>query len=319
MTHKSNILKIGSLNVNGGIVDKSKNKDFCSLVKDFDIFCVQETWLTDSQFFNVNEYKYYRSDRPKKNKAKRGSGGVIILFKKYLEKFVSKINSQIPDILWIKLDKTYFHLKKDLYLANCYIPPLSSTANENNMDHFGTLMEEIILYSRLGNIALCGDFNSRLGNKQENHNVSIDDFSHIYSASYDEVSDIISNKKYMFFNRISEDAENNAQGKLFMDLLNAGSLYILNGRTPGDFSGKYTCHKYNGSSTVDYFVLETGLFHEVLSMRVLEMPWFTYHCPLSLTLKLQSSSEQIPSKMYKETEKTVCTPLKNTFGMQTVI
>ena len=31
----------------------------------------------------------------------------------------------------------------------------------------------------------------------------------------------------MFFNRISEDAENNAQGKLFMDLLNAGSLYVL--------------------------------------------------------------------------------------------
>ena len=66
MTHKSNILKIGSLNINGGIVDKSKNKDFCSLVKNFYIFCVQETWLTDSQFFNVNEYKYYRSDQPKK-------------------------------------------------------------------------------------------------------------------------------------------------------------------------------------------------------------------------------------------------------------
>ena len=63
MTHKCNILKIGSLNItNGGIVDKSKNKDFCSLVKNFDIFSVQETWLTDSQFFNVNEYKYCRSD-----------------------------------------------------------------------------------------------------------------------------------------------------------------------------------------------------------------------------------------------------------------
>ena len=68
--------------------------------------------------------------------------------------------------------------------------------------------------------------NSRLGKKQKKHNVSIDDFSHIYSASNDEVSDILSNKNYMFFNRISEDAENNAQGKLFMDLLNAGSLYV---------------------------------------------------------------------------------------------
>ena len=44
-------------------------------------------------------------------------------------------------------------------------------------------------------------------------------------------------------------------------------------------------------------------------MRVLEMPWFTDNCPLSLTLKLQSSSEQISSKLYKGTE-TECTPLK---------
>ena len=66
MTHNPNILKIGTLNVNGGIVDKCKNKDFWSLVKNFDIFCVQETWLTDSQFLMLMNKNIIGVTDPKK-------------------------------------------------------------------------------------------------------------------------------------------------------------------------------------------------------------------------------------------------------------
>jgi hypothetical protein len=80
-----------------------------------------------------------------------------------------------------------------------------------------------VLHSSLGNIVLCGDFNSRTSNKQETHDISV---SLTSSEIDDEVTDIITNKKFMFFNRTSEDKCCNTQGELFMEMLNAASLYI---------------------------------------------------------------------------------------------
>ena len=84
-----------------------------------------------------------------------------------------------------------------------------------------------------------------------------------------------------------------------MEMLNASSMYVLNGRTPGDLSGKYSCHKYNGSSTVDYFVMQTNLFPNVLSMKILDIPWFADHCPLSLMFKLNPTNSK---KIHKNSE-----------------
>ena len=55
-----------------------------------------------------------RNDKPKKFNSKRGSGGVVTLFEKEYEKYVFKIKSQAPDILWVKLGKKCFGLDKDL-------------------------------------------------------------------------------------------------------------------------------------------------------------------------------------------------------------
>ena len=51
------ILKIVSLNINGNLLDKRSNKDFCELVKKYDIFCNQESWLTETQNLDVENYK----------------------------------------------------------------------------------------------------------------------------------------------------------------------------------------------------------------------------------------------------------------------
>jgi len=40
----------------------------------------------------------------------------------------------------------------------------------------------------------------------------------------------------------------------FLDLCRTTGLFILNGRTPGDISGEYTCLSNKGFSTVDYFL-----------------------------------------------------------------
>ena len=63
-------------------------------------------------------------------------------------------------------------------------------------------------------------------------------------------------------------------------------MCIINGRVVGDLDGKYTCHEYNGSSTVDYFIVQVENYDKVISMKVLDLPWYSDHCPLSLVMKV---------------------------------
>ena len=68
---------------------------------------------------------------------------------------------------------------------------------------------------------------------------------------------------------VSYDRKNvNQHGKWLVDLCIDNQMYILNGRTLGDFCGKFTCHTPRGSSVVDYFILSYSLSNEILSMNV---------------------------------------------------
>ena len=66
-------------------------------------------------------------------------------------------------------------------------------------------------------------------------------------------------------------------------MVNSSDMYILNGRTSGNLSGKYTFHGHRGSSTIDYFLIDISLVRKVIALKVLDHPWFSDHCPLALT------------------------------------
>ena len=156
-------LKVGSFSINGNLFDKlCRIKELQELIKSFDIFCCQESWLTEEQPLSVEGYK---SNRHKHKAARRASGGVVIFVKGCLVKGVQKICSKSVDLLWIKLSKEFkefFGMARDLYLVNCYIPPSNSDKSKIS-DHFGILTEELISYSSKGDTMICGDLNSRTG------------------------------------------------------------------------------------------------------------------------------------------------------------
>ncbi len=73
-------LKIGSWNIQGGTRRKLECSELAQLIERFDIFCIQETWLTSDINVSIPGYHSFRSDRKKANRAKRGSGGAVTFF-----------------------------------------------------------------------------------------------------------------------------------------------------------------------------------------------------------------------------------------------
>ena len=63
-------------------------------------------------------------------------------------------------------------------------------------------------------------------------------------------------------------------------------MYILNGRTLGDLTGKFTCHTLRGSSVVDNFITCNSLSYLIFSINVYDISLFSDHCLISMKLKI---------------------------------
>ena len=90
----------------------------------------------------------------------------------------------------------------------------------------------------------------------------------------------------------------NERGSALLDVCISSGLRILNGRKPGDSLGYYTCHKYNGSSTVDYGITSENLFNEILYFHVhREISDLSDHCQISLCIKNMNINTQVLPKL----------------------
>ena len=288
----ANTLVIGSHNIRGGIANKLQFFDVDSLVRKHDIFCFQETWLVKSKVMSIPGYKILRSDRGKSKKKNRGSGGVCIVHKLQLEKGIIKLGSKNKDLIWVKLDKTFFGLKNDIYLCSGYIPPEQSDLHKQpDTDYFETLQKEISQYSTIGDIILLGDLNSRTADMKENYDIIeedtvLDDRSSINGSLNREEIDQILNK---YGPRSNEDIVVNSFGRQLMSVIEQSFLAIVNGRKIGDLTGKLTYVGHNGTSTVDYCITSISLFQDILIFSVLEQEWYSDHNPISLALKVNKN------------------------------
>ena len=86
--------------------------------------------------------------------------------------------------------------------------------------------------------------------------------------------------------RTSQDMTSNKKGKELIELCDKSQLVILNGRKLGDIKGKFTCHKYNGSSVVDFIATSYNLYPKIKYFRVLDPVWFSDHCPIIYSMQV---------------------------------
>ena len=129
---------------------------------------------------------------------------------------------------------------------------------------------------------LTGDFNA--------HTASLPDFIVNDDDTFSPVPDQNIGDTKMS-HRMNRDNRLCTYGKRLLDLSQRSKLSIVNGRKIGDTTGNLTCHKYNGSSLVNYFIYDTILFRVIQNMCVHDwLPHLSDHCSISLCFNINVKS-----------------------------
>ena len=212
--------------------------------------------------------------------ARRYSGGISILIKQNLIRGVKIIDEKCEGFLWVKLCKDFSTFHKIILFVLFTYHQLIPLGKENLMwIIFTTLNEQILKYRSQGDIILCGDFNSRIGN--------LPDF--IPPDQFNSQSDkfFISNAdRFVPPVRNTKDKIVNSYGRKHIDTCISHNLKIVNGRASGDLLGKYTCYNVKGSSTVDLFITTDALLTNIIQLKVSTPRFRSCHCMVNMTMKV---------------------------------
>ena len=179
----------------------------------------------------------------------------------------------------MKLEKRCFGLFKDIYLCAQYIAPRNSplyTVSEDGQDRHDQLSNDIDIYSALGDVAIIGDLNSRVGLHQETH----------YDIDIDSQNGNLAQPAYVN-PRNNSDLHVNTHGRKLLQIMTNYDMILANGRICGDMTGNYTCCQYNGSSVVDVFIAQRQLLPLISYFKVLPFDWYSDHAVISACIAVE--------------------------------
>jgi hypothetical protein len=155
-----------------------------------------------------------------------------------------------------------------------YMPPASSFLNMGDTSKY-ELEEAVLKYKECGHVMIIGDLNSRIGNCNEclEYNNEIDSPCgiHYYES---------------LVNRYSKDQVTNYFGRKLLGLCRHNNMNILNGRVIGDLQGQYTSFQYNGSSVIDYCIVDHKLYEHILYFTVHDPSHVSDHAPISVCMNI---------------------------------
>ena len=133
-----------------------------------------------------------------------------------------------------------------------YIPPdKSGFYKVYECDLFQSLEYNIEYFKHQGHVILMGDFNARFGHENdfiENNNTRFNDTS-CSSQPFEYESDNCSQRN-------SENDKINPLGRCILNMCIATGVRILNGRSANDCNGKITLYNKNGTSVIDYSIVD---------------------------------------------------------------
>ena len=214
---------------------------------DYDIWCISETHLRNNESIIIPGYSSFMFNRVLTHvNAITGSGGVCILVNHKItaEYDIAIVDKCIDGVLGLSF--TDVVTNSQIVIFCCYLPPENSLwGREPNM-FFYHLTTQLYTLADADVILLCGDFNSRIGNKCDN-------------MDHDNVP-----------HRETIDLTTNRNGDIFIDFLIASKMCVLNGR--GDNTrDNFTFINTRGKSVVDFMCVRHNEIDKFVNFSVSTM------------------------------------------------
>jgi exonuclease III len=272
-------------NVHGLTESKKECSEFVNIIEQNDIVFLFETWanchsnIDIDGYYSVNLYRKYQH-----RNAKRSSGGIALYIKENLKDGVTVVRQHYDSVIWLKLDKVFFHTENDVYICGVYIWPEDSPVyNICDVDLFEIVQNDIYDFESKGALYLMGDWNSRVGVR--------DDF-----IRYDRNIDLFDSDDYIPdvpLSRASCDKTCNSFGLRLLDLCKSSGIRIVNGRVSHDCGvGSYTFASRIGASVIDYILAKECDFVYINSFMVHDFNEWSDHCPISMSLCCNSKLDK---------------------------
>lgn len=207
---------------------------------DPDIICVSETHLPQGETMEVPGYKFYGNSRIMPGSHKSGGVAILVGDNLYTNYRVSICCMDTEGILALKL----VHISTGYYtvVVSNYLPPSNSDFGRDPESFYDRLLLLTYEFPDADMLLMCGDFNSRIGS----------------------LHDVLDENEYIV-TRHSVDEYINSHGKCMLNFLNDTRMCVVNGRFG---PAAFTCHRTNGSSTVDYFLVPYEDLKKIQSMMV---------------------------------------------------
>ena len=215
-------------------------------------------------------------------------GGFLIFIRNSIRKGLKIGKNEDKDIFELTLLKKYFDLHTDLKLIFGYASPFGScyvkTRTENAIDS----IERKLMNTKGAECLIMGDLNGRTKLGEDFVRDQNDEHSPINNLSYMK-DESVSNRENM------DQAPINQQGKKILDLCKYSSYRILNGRSKGDKTGKYTRYPRNlqdAPSVIDYALCSATLIPIIHSFSVLPFTGLSDHCGISICIRTSYCREE---------------------------
>jgi len=150
--------------------------------------------------------------------------------------------------------------QRPLFLCIVYAVPQGSPYADISL--FEHICQDVGEAMSLGGVLLTGDFNARTGTNNDFIDCSQQaDVLLVPQA----IEDTLPND---MLERQNRDTVTASWHREFLDLCRTTGLFILNGRTPGNILGEYTCLSNKSFSIVDYFLTTVDQLKGVKRLKV---------------------------------------------------
>ena len=233
----------------------------------------------DIDHLQILGFKCFQACR-KKLKYGRKHGGLAVYVSNKLTPGVEKVPTQGSETIVIKLKKEIFRLQTDIFILFSYcVPANSSYTIRTQFEPFPDLEHKIGNLGPNSNLICFGDYNARTGQLIDYiENEDNTDLTLPHDYQVDTVAT---------YPRGNMDGVTNKYGEALISLCKNVPLRICNGRKLGDIQGSFTCHNWNGQSTVDYCLASPAIYKKIKTFKVNDfLPTLSDHCSIEIKLRV---------------------------------